>query len=64
MTSLIRYYCHKPSEEILENITLGRYAIRKLEYARNIYTGRFISKRSQEYVENSTQYVTVINFQV
>jgi len=64
MSGLIKYYCHKPSQNILENITLGRYAIRKLEYARNIYTGRFISKRSQEYVENSTQYVTVINFQV
>jgi len=64
MSGLIKYYCHKPSEDVLQNITLGRYAIRRLEYARNMFTGRFVSKRSREYVENAPQYVTVTNFQV
>ncbi|MEM4066558.1 MAG: hypothetical protein QXV17_06840 [Candidatus Micrarchaeaceae archaeon] len=64
MAQLIRYYCHNPTETILNNLTIGLYKIRKLEFARNTITGRFVSKRSTEYLANPQEYVTVVNFQV
>jgi len=60
MSNLIRYYCNKPSDDVLQGITSGRYAIRKVEIARQRKTGRFVSRKKY----NPKRHVLVINYQV
>ena len=56
--------CREPSEEILRNITLGLYRVRLVRIARSKLTGRFVSVRSEAYVQNPNEYIVFESGQV
>jgi len=56
--------CREPNEEILRNITLGLYRVRLVRIARSKLTGRFVSVRSEAYVQNPNEYIVFESGQV